>query len=51
MLIAPLHPVRSKYSAQYGLADLNPEGDWPNDVMARYYGLKRAVSPENASRD
>ena len=51
VLIAPPHPVRSKYSAQYGLADLNPEGDWPNDVMARYYGLKQARSAESGGPD
>ncbi|MBR5094413.1 MAG: hypothetical protein IK095_04895 [Oscillospiraceae bacterium] len=36
---APAHPVRSKYSAQYGLEDINERGDWPNDEMARYYGF------------
>ncbi len=34
------HPVRGKYSAQYGLADVTGTGQWPNDPMARYYGLK-----------
>lgn len=46
VLIALPHPVRSKYSAQYGLADLNPEGSWPGDVIARYYELRQARSPE-----
>lgn len=51
VLIAQPHPVRSKYSAQYGLADLNPEGDWPNDVMARYYELERILTPEETTID
>ena len=46
ILIASPHPVRSKYSAQYGLADLNPEGSWPGDVIARYYELRLARAPE-----
>lgn len=46
--IAWPHPVRSKYSAQYGLADLNPEGTWPDDVMAYYYGLEQLRAPRSA---
>lgn len=41
--VAALHPVRSKFSAQYGLADLTETGEWPNDVMARYYGIDRIL--------
>ena len=50
VLIALPHPVRSKYSAQYGLADLNPEGSWPGDVIARYYELQQARAPESGER-
>ena len=39
--VVSLHPVRSKYSAQYGLDDLTESGEWPNDVMAQYYGIDR----------
>ena len=48
-VIAPPHPVRSKYSAQYGLADLNPEGSWPDDIMARYYGLEQLRAPGSSA--
>lgn len=41
IVMAPAHPVRSKYSAQYGLNDLNAEGSWPDDIIARYYGLRQ----------
>ncbi len=34
------YPVLSRFSAQYGLADLTPDGGWPNDIMAKYYGLR-----------
>ncbi len=49
--IAQPHPVRSKYSAQYGLADLNPEGVWPDDTMARYYGLEQLRSAGSSDTD
>lgn len=39
--VVSIHPVRSKYSAQYGLDDLTESGEWPNDVMAQYYGIDR----------
>ena len=41
--VAALHPVRSKFSAQYGLADLTENGEWPNDVMAQYYCIDRIL--------
>ncbi len=37
------YPCRSKYSAQYGNADLAPDADWPNGIMADYYGVERII--------
>ena len=51
LALAPAYPARSRYSAQYGLADLDPEGYWPNDEMAKYYGIRQILRedpPESA---
>ena len=40
VLVTEPYPVRSKYSAQYGLQDLAPGESWPNDVEKEYYGLQ-----------
>ena len=43
ILMAAPYPVRTKYSAQYGLVDLENGASWPNDVIQKYYGLKDIV--------
>ena len=40
VLVAVPYPVKTKYSAQYGLADLENGQYWPNDNIQEYYGLK-----------
>ena len=42
-LITSPYPCKSKYSAQYANADLEPDADWPNGIMADYYGIKRII--------
>lgn len=37
------YPYRTKYSAQYGNPDLSPDADWPNGVVADYYGVIRII--------
>lgn len=50
VLVAEPYPVRSKYSAQYGLQDLASGESWPNDVEKEYYGLQEIrVVERNAS--
>ena len=44
--LAP-YPVLSRFNAQYGLADLEPGADWPNGIMAKYYGLRAIDVPES----
>ena len=46
VLVAQPYSVRTKYAALYGLQDLAPGEDWPNDYIKDYYGLKeiRVVS-------
>ncbi len=46
ILAAPPHPVGGKYNAQYGLDDLNAQGEWPNMVIKDYYGLRQAYATE-----
>ena len=43
VLRAAPYPCRTKYSAQYGLLDLQVGGEWPNDIMKEYYGLREIV--------
>ena len=43
IVITSAYPCRTKYSAQYGNADLEPDADWPNGVMADYYGVVRII--------
>ena len=37
------YPVKTKYSAQYGLLDLAPGESWPNDYVKEYYRLQDIV--------
>ncbi len=37
------YPYRTKYTAQFGNPDLSPDADWPNGVMADYYGVIRII--------
>jgi len=48
VLIAQPYTVYTKYAALYGIQDLAPGEDWPNDYIKDYYGLKeiRVVSEE-----
>ena len=43
VLVTEPYPVKTKYSAQYGLMDLTPGESWPNDTVAIYYGLKEII--------
>ena len=43
VLITTPYPEKTRYSAQYGLQDLTPDGDWPNNQIKEYYGLKKIV--------
>ncbi len=43
ILYAVPYPVKTKYSAQYGIQDLAEGEYWPNTVMAQYYGLTDIV--------
>ena len=43
ILVTRPYPCRTKYSAQYGLQDLEPDGSWPNDKMKAFYGLKDII--------
>ena len=43
VLITSPYPVKTKYSAQYGLLDLAMDQSWPNDVIMRYYGLDEII--------
>ena len=43
VLVAVPYPVKTKYSAQYGLVDLENGKSWPNDIIQEYYGLKDIV--------
>ncbi len=47
------YPVRTKYSAQYGIQDLAEGEYWPNEIVAEYYGLTDIVvqtkAPEKSS--
>jgi len=48
ILVASPYPVKTKYSAQYGLQDLAVDEDWPKDMIKEYYGLREIiVLPEN----
>ncbi len=53
ILYAEPYPVKTKYSAQYGIQDLAEGENWPNAIMAEYYGLidivvRTAQSEENS---
>ena len=37
------YPVKTKYSAQYGIQDLAEGEYWPNEFVVKYYGLKDVV--------
>ena len=39
VLITTQYPVKTKYSAQYGLQDLTGEDSWPDDPFKVYYHL------------
>ncbi len=41
-VLSPYHE-KTKYSAQYGLQDLEYDAGWPNGVMANYYGVTRII--------
>ncbi len=43
VLVTAPYPVKTKYSAQYGLADLTQGESWPNDTVKIYYGLKEII--------
>ena len=43
ILITSPYPCRTKYSAQYGLQDLEPDSAWPTDKMKAFYGLREIV--------
>ena len=43
VLVAAPYPVKTKYSAQYGLADLENGQSWPNDIIQEFYGLKGII--------
>jgi hypothetical protein len=40
VLVAQPYTVYTKYAALYGIQDLAPGEDWPNDYIKDYYGLK-----------
>ena len=46
VLVAQPYTVYTKYAALYGIQDIAPGEDWPNDYIKDYYGLKeiRVVS-------
>ena len=48
VLVAQPYSVRTKYAALYGIQDLGPGENWPNDYIKDYYGLKeiRVISEE-----
>jgi hypothetical protein len=46
ILITEPYPCQTKYSAQYGLQDVEPEAAWPNDMIVLYYGLDQLVVKE-----
>ena len=43
ILTASPYPVKTKYSAQYGLLDLAEDENWPKDMIKEYYGLKEII--------
>ena len=43
ILTASPYPVKTKYSAQYGLLDLAEDENWPKDMIKEYYGLKEIL--------
>ncbi|HBB60910.1 MAG TPA: hypothetical protein DCZ61_03850 [Lachnospiraceae bacterium] len=43
VLYAVPYPVKTKYSAQYGIQDLAEGEYWPNEFVVKYYGLKDVV--------
>ena len=43
VLVATPYPVKTKYSAQYGLLDLLDGESWPNEIIQEYYGLKDII--------
>jgi hypothetical protein len=43
ILVAAPYPVKTKYSAQYGLQDIAEGEDWPKDMIKEYYGLKEII--------
>ena len=47
ILTASPYPVKTKYSAQYGIMDLSKGESWPNDIIQEYYGLKKIIVIEN----
>ena len=43
VLVAQPYKVYTKYAALYGLQDLAPGEDWPNDFIKDFYGLSEIV--------
>ena len=43
IVVVTPYSYRSKYTAQYGNPDLGPDEDWPNGVVADYYGVNRIL--------
>ena len=43
VLVTTPYPVKTKYSAQYGLSDLENGEYWPNETIQEYYGLKGII--------
>ena len=46
VLVTSPYPCRTKYSAQYGLQDVEPGAAWPNDMIVLYYGMDRLIVKE-----
>jgi hypothetical protein len=42
-VVATPYPYRTKYTAQFGNPDLSPDADWPNGIVADYYGVIRII--------
>ena len=43
VLIAQPYSARTKYAALYGLQDLAPGENWPNDIIKDFYGLSEII--------
>lgn len=43
VLVTTPYPVKTKYSAQYGLSDLENGEYWPNETIQEFYGLKGII--------